>query len=120
METHGPKYPKTQLNGHPAGKKQVYRCIWAILRGGNQVGDCKGAKCPQNCTSVRLARDTANFWFWTARCKSDPNGTKLGQQTPFTGEEETIHDKKAAHTLPEWILSMNRDTGPLWRLTQSH
>ena len=47
----------------------------------------------------------------------DPNGLSLGQQTPTAGDERTIHSKKAAHTLPKGVLSMDGTTRARWRLS---
>ena len=78
-----------------------------------------GIKYLQNRDSVRLPQDTANFQFWTTGRNLGLNGPKMGEQTSFWGKGRTKHNKKAAHTFPGWILSMNRDTKRRWRQTQS-
>ena len=40
----------------------------------------------------------------------DPNGAKLGQQTPIMDKSHTIDGKKAARTLPEGIPSIDWTT----------
>ena len=85
-------------------------------KGGGSYG---GGGCPQNHELVRLARDTAIFWFRTAGRNLGPNRPKLGQQTPFEGKNWSKNDKKAAHMLPEWVLPMNGDSGTRWRSLQS-
>ena len=83
------------------------------------MGFGTGNRCPRNRDLVLPAQDTANSRFWTAGCKLDPNRPKLGQQAPFEGKSWLKDGKKAAHTFPEWIMSMNGDSGPRWRLSQS-
>ena len=79
------------------------------------VGVGKGKQCPRGCDSVRLARNVASFRIRTAGRNPGPDTLKLGQQTPFKDKD----DEKAAHTLPDWMMSVNADTKPRWRLSLS-
>ena len=45
------------------------------------------------------------------------SGPKRANRHHLGGNIRTKHDKKAAHTLPAWIISMDEDTKPLWRPT---
>ena len=104
------QHPKPRPNGHQVGRQKPR----LAMRLGNfegwkppEVEVGSGTKCP-----VCLAQDTASFQIQSAGRKLAPNGPELGQQTPFRGENRSKHNKKAAHTLCEWILSLNEVTGP--------
>ena len=55
---------------------------------------------------VRLAEETAN-WLRTAGRNLAPDGPRLGQCTQFGSKNRSKLNKKAAVTLPEWILCLN-------------
>ena len=83
MDTHRPKSPRIRLYGHPLGKNRLWRCVWAILRGGNHLkwGFAR-AKRPRIRDSVRLARDPAIFLFQPAGHIWGPNKPILGPTGP--------------------------------------
>ena len=84
-------------SGHSEGRKSP------------KVGVCPGEKSPRIRDSVRLARDTATFWFQPAGHIRGPNEPVSGPTDTVSGPHGPKHSQKATQTLLKLIMSINLD-----------
>ena len=94
------KTPQNTAKQAPGGQKPRLAVHLGHSEGWKppKVGVGTGNRCPRNHDLVRLARDTANFQFRTARRSLAPNRPKLGQYTPFKGQNpEKTRPKGSPH-----------------------
>ena len=114
-----PKTPQTVAQPSRENPR-LAECVWPTLRLGTTKsgGASTGKKCLWDCDLVCLAQGTSNFPFSVVGYNRGPEPAQIGPT--FWGKIRTKRNRKAAQMFPKWIMSMNQDTVPRWRFSQSH